>query len=156
MGKSSGGYALIYFATLITVLFLDLVSKELAEVYLSKTVYEPLPFLKLSLTYNKGAAFGLFADLPEWLRVPLLVITPILAFFITLIYSRREKDITMVGGMGLIGGGALGNLYDRLVLGRVRDFVHLHIGDFYWPAFNVADASITTAVLLIILRYLGR
>lgn len=147
---------LIYVVTLITVLFLDLFTKRLAEEYLADRSYDVLPFLKLFLIYNRGAAFGIFADHPDWIRIPLLVLTPIVAFVITYIYSKRNGDAKVSLAMGLIAGGALGNLHDRLFLGKVRDFIHLHVGNYYWPAFNVADASITIAVLLIVLHYLRR
>jgi len=71
---------------------------------------------------------------------------------VTYIYSQRNGDRSVSLSMGLIAGGALGNLYDRLFLGKVRDFIHLHVGDLYWPAFNIADASITTALILLLYR----
>jgi len=148
--------SLIYLTTLTVVLFLDLFTKRLAEEYLAERSYDVLPFLKLLLIYNRGAAFGMFSDLPDWIRIPLLTLTPIIAFGVTYVYSKRNGDMKISLSMGLIAGGALGNLYDRLFLGKVRDFIHLHVGSYYWPAFNVADASITIAVLLIILHYLRR
>ncbi|MDQ7082837.1 MAG: signal peptidase II [Aquificota bacterium] len=145
-----------YILVLISVVTLDLITKEMAERFLHSKVYDPLPFLKLSLVYNRGAAFGLLSDLPDWIRLPVLILTPIIAFVITYLYSSRDGSTYIAVAMGLIGGGAMGNLYDRIFLGKVRDFVHLHAGDLYWPAFNLADASITVAVLMIILRTLRR
>ncbi len=156
MGKILRGSSLIYVYTLITVVLLDLSTKKLAEVYLSERSYEPLPFLKLFLIHNRGAAFGLFADLPDIIRVPLLLITPLVALLITYLYSRRSENPKVALAMGLIAGGALGNLYDRLFLGEVRDFIHLHVGDLYWPAFNLADASITMAILFLLLHYIRK
>ncbi len=153
MEEILGGGTLIYLLVLTAVVTLDLVTKELAEIFLSSRSYDPLPFLKLYLVYNRGAAFGLFADLPDWLRLPLLILTPIVAFLITYLYSSREGSSSIAVSMGMIGGGAMGNLYDRVFIGKVRDFIHLHAGDLYWPAFNIADASITLAVLYILLRY---
>ncbi len=147
---------MIYILVLVSVVTLDLATKEMVERFLSSKVYDPLPFLKISLVYNRGAAFGLLADLPDWIRLPVLILTPIIAFVITYLYSSREGSTYMAVAMGLIGGGAMGNLYDRVFLGRVRDFIHLHIGDLYWPAFNLADASITVGVLMIILKALRR
>jgi len=136
------------------VVFLDLTTKELAEEFLATRTYEPLPFLKLFLIYNKGAAFGIFGELPDWIRLPLLLTTPIIAFVVTYVYTKRSRNGSVALSMGLIAGGALGNLYDRLLLGKVRDFIHLHLGDLYWPAFNIADASITTALILLLYRHL--
>ncbi len=148
--------SLIYLLTLLCVVILDLTTKSLAEKYLSEKSYDILPFLKLFLIYNRGAAFGIFSDLPDWLRIPLLTLTPLVAFVVTYVYSKRNGDVKVSISMGLIAGGALGNLYDRIFLRKVRDFVHLHIGDLYWPAFNVADASITIAVILLLIHYLRK
>ncbi len=156
MGKILRGSSLIYLTTLTAVLFLDLFTKELAQELLSERSYDPLPFLKLFLIYNRGAAFGMFSELPDWFRLPLLILTPVIAFVITYLYSKKDGKPFFAITMGLIGGGALGNLYDRLFLGKVRDFIHLHIGEHYWPAFNVADASITIAIAVLIFRYLRR
>ena len=113
-----------------------------------------MPILKLYLIHNKGAAFGLFADLPDWIRLPLLIASPLIAFFVTFLYSSKGREVWVPVSMGMIGGGALGNLYDRLFLGEVRDFIHLHIDRYYWPAFNLADASITVSLLLLLFFYL--
>ena len=156
MGKILRGNSLIYIVTLTVVVLLDLFTKRLAEIYLAERSYDVLPFLKLFLIHNRGAAFGFFSDLPDIIRIPLLTLTPVIAFVVTYIYSQRNGDIKVVLAMGLIAGGALGNLYDRLFLGKVRDFIHLHLGDLYWPAFNVADASITLAIALLVLHYLRK
>jgi len=156
LGKILRGNSLIYLLTLISVVFVDLFTKKIAEEYFSTKSYEPLPFLKLFLIYNRGAAFGIFADSPDWLRIPLLLIIPIIAFVVTYVYARRSSEMKNAFIMGLIGGGALGNLHDRILFGKVRDFLHLHIGEFYWPAFNLADVSITTALILFIYRSLKR
>jgi len=143
---------LTYLYTLLTVLILDLLTKEVAESFLSERAVDLLPFLKLFLIHNRGAAFGMFAEAPDWIRLPLLLITPILALIITFLYANRSKDTKTQILMGMIAGGALGNLHDRLFLGEVRDFIHLHVGNFYWPAFNLADASITTAIAVLLIR----
>ncbi len=156
MGKILRGSTLIYIYTLTGVLLIDLFTKELAERFLSERSYDLLPFLKLFLIYNKGAAFGMFADTPDWFRIPLLLLTPLVAFVVTYIYSRRDGNPALALLMGMIAGGALGNLYDRLFIGKVRDFIHLHVGEHYWPAFNFADASITTAIVLLIIGQLRR
>ncbi len=147
---------MIYIYTLIGVVTLDLITKDLAEKFLSERSYDVLPFLKLFLIYNRGAAFGIFAEFPDWIRIPLLTLTPMVAFVVTYIYSKKDGDRNISLSMGLIAGGAMGNLYDRVFLGKVRDFIHLHIGDLYWPAFNVADASITIAIFILILRYVRK
>jgi signal peptidase II len=62
----------------------------------------------------------------------------------------RQRDPWMRAALALVLGGALGNLYDRLTLGRVVDFIQLHAGGYYWPAFNVADSAITVGVVLLV------
>jgi len=143
--KNPGGIYLILF----TFVFIsDIASKYIAEAYLKDKSVEVLPFLDLVLIYNKGIAFGLFANLPESLRLPLLIGSGILGMIVTFVYAGKVKEKFIKGLMGAIGGGACGNLYDRIVLGEVRDFIYLHYGPYYWPAFNVADASITVSVCL--------
>ena len=69
--------------------------------------------------------------------------------------GSRQRLLAL--GLALVLGGALGNLYDRMMLGYVVDFISLHYRDFYWPAFNVADATITSgAVLLVIDMFIGQ
>jgi len=153
MENSFRKLSLIYLITCIVVAFLDLITKSLAERLFVKPV-EIFPFLELFLIHNKGVAFGLLADLPDFLRIPFLVLVPIVAIFLTFFFAIAEKSSFIAFCMGMIGGGAIGNLYDRIVLGEVRDFIHLHIGQYYWPAFNLADASITTGIILLILKQL--
>lgn len=152
MEKDFRKHALIYgFATFV-VLVLDLITKNLAESNLKDRDISLLPFLHLVLVYNKGVAFGLFADAPDFLRIPILFVTPLIALVITFIYAikTREKAVSLL--MGMVGGGALGNLYDRVLLGYVRDFIYLSYGGLSWPAFNLADASISTAILFLLIR----
>ena len=82
----------------------------------------------------------------------MLLITPLLALVITFLYTIRSKNTFVSILMGMVGGGALGNLYDRAFLGRVRDFIYLSYGGLSWPAFNLADASISIAIVLLLLR----
>ncbi len=156
MAKILGEKPRLFVKTLTAVLILDLITKELAEALLSEKSYDPLPFLKLMLIYNRGAAFGIFSELPDFLRVPLLVGAPLIALAVTFVYSFRVSDKLSVIALGMVAGGALGNLFDRLFLGKVRDFLHLHLGDLYWPAFNLADASITLAIGYLLLRSLRK
>jgi len=152
MAKSIRKHALIYIAVATLVLFLDLLTKKMAEVYLADRDISLLPFLHLVLIYNKGVAFGFFSNAPDFLRLPLLLITPLLALAITFLYAIRSKDAFVSILMGMVGGGALGNLYDRALSGKVRDFIYLSYGGLSWPAFNLADASISIAITLLLLR----
>ncbi|MCS7083400.1 MAG: signal peptidase II [Aquificaceae bacterium] len=152
MGRGSIGYILVYFSSASFVLFIDLLTKKIAEATLKEQDLTLLPFLHLVLVYNKGVAFGLFADAPDFLRLPLLLLTPPLAVLITLFYVIKLKRVYPSLLLGAIAGGALGNFYDRLFLGQVRDFIYLSYGGFSWPAFNLADASISIAVVGLLIR----
>ena len=154
MEKGFREIALIYVLTVLTVLSLDLITKSLAESSLKERDINLLPFLHLVLVYNRGIAFGLLADAPDLIRIPVLFITPLIALVITFLYAIRVKGVFVPVLMGMVGGGALGNFYDRVFLGHVRDFIYLSYGGLSWPAFNLADASISTAIFLLLMREL--
>jgi len=143
----------LYVIIALTVFLLDILTKNLAE-KLFTTPVDVLPFLEFYLIFNKGVAFGLLSQLPDPIRLPLLIFTPVIALVITFVYTVFRGDKFTAVSMGLIAGGAMGNLYDRVLFGMVRDFVHLHVGEYYWPAFNLADASISLGIALLILQHL--
>ena len=141
------------------VFLLDQVTKLLALAALSAS--HPVPvipgFFHLILVLNPGVAFGMFAGLPpDWrwlvglLSLGALGLLAVLAFRIV----PRGEPLAAVA-LGLIFGGALGNLLDRARLGAVVDFIDLHWRGHHWPAFNVADSAITIGVGLLALRLFG-
>ncbi len=154
MGKILRKPYIVYILTAILILLLDLFTKNMAEKYLAEKEITLLPFLHLVLVYNKGVAFGILSDAPDIVRLPILLITPILALIITFVYTIKSKKILDAMLMGMVGGGALGNFYDRFFLGSVRDFIYLSYGGLSWPAFNIADASISLAIVIFILQAL--
>ena len=93
---------------------------------------------------NRGAAFGLFAESPSQWKIAMLVSFSIVAMVIVSgLLWRGGHTVTTTGvGLSLILGGAVGNLWDRLLNGRVVDFLLVYIGSYEWPAFNVADSAI--------------
>jgi signal peptidase II len=107
------------------------------------------PFASLVLAFNTGAAFSFLADADGWQRWLFSVIASAAAVFIVWLL-RRGGDRVYLAGLALILGGALGNLYDRLTIGTVVDFVLLHYRGWAWPAFNVADSAITIGAALLI------
>ncbi|MCS6957766.1 MAG: signal peptidase II [Aquificaceae bacterium] len=152
MGRNLGKTTLIYTLVALAVLLLDLLTKNLADTYLKEKEISLLPFLHLVLVYNKGVAFGLLSEAPDFIRLPILLITPILALVITYVYAITSKGYSTAVYMGMVAGGAMGNFYDRAFLGYVRDFIYLSYGGISWPAFNLADASISTAVALLLFK----
>jgi signal peptidase II len=114
------------------------------------------PFASLVLAFNPGAAFSFLAAVGGWQRWFFALIA-VVACAVMLWLLRRGGRTLFCAGLALIIGGALGNLYDRLTLGHVVDFLLLHYHDWYYPAFNVADSAITLgAVALILDSFRGR
>jgi signal peptidase II len=110
------------------------------------------PFLAFTFVWNTGAAFSLFATVPAWIRIPLFVGITVVAIWLLVAFARSLPESARIArlAVGLVLGGAVGNLICRLRYGRVVDFVYLHWGEFYWPAFNVADSAITVGVVAIL------
>jgi len=101
-------------------------------------------FFNFTLVFNQGAAFGMLKG-----QVPLLIITTAAAIFFIFIYFKKSGPAERVA-LGLILSGAAGNLIDRLIYGRVIDFLDFHIEPyFYWPVFNVADSAITIGACIL-------
>ena len=113
-------------------------------------------FFRLTHVQNSGAAFGLFADSPSQWKIAVLVLFSIVALVIvsTLLWRNSHSMSTTGLGLSLILGGALGNLWDRLINGRVVDFLLFYIGDHQWPAFNVADSAIVVGAALLVIEIL--
>ena len=113
-------------------------------------------FFRLTHVQNSGAAFGLFADSPSQWKIAVLVLFSIVALVIvsTLLWRNSHSLSTTGLGLSLILGGALGNLWDRLINGRVVDFLLFYIGDHQWPAFNVADSAIVVGAALLVIEIL--
>lgn len=112
-----------------------------------------LPVLDLTLAYNTGAAFSFLADQSGWQRWLLtalaLVVAVLIIGYLGRLQARRQG--LLCAALALILGGALGNLIDRLRLGYVVDFISAHWHGHYFPAFNVADSSITIGAILLLI-----
>jgi len=106
-------------------------------------------FLSLVLTFNTGAAFSFLRDAGEWPRYFFSAVAIAVAALIIWLL-RRGGDAWYCTGLALILGGGLGNLWDRLMLGHVVDFLLFHWEHWYYPAFNVADSAITVGAALLI------
>ncbi len=144
----------VFFLSAGLVFILDQASKYLIKQLLGPEVVRPLipGLVNLVRVWNPGVAFGLAQKGPPWLFV-LLNLLAIGGLF----FSVRTKD-ERVNQLfcGLIAGGALGNLLDRLLHGQVFDFLDFYLGRYHWPAFNLADAAITLGVIGLLLRSLAR
>lgn len=115
---------------------------------------EVLPFFNITLAYNEGAAFSFLAGAGGWQRWFFSMVA-IIASGVIIVWLLRGRDGPMVAtALALILGGALGNLWDRIVLGHVVDFLDLHWAGWHFPAFNIADSAITVGAALIIIDLL--
>lgn len=136
----------------IAVIGLDLYTKHLAETVL--TPYTPLkvlPFFDLTLMYNTGAAFSFLSDQGGWQRWFFIAVASLVTVALTVwLATLKTGERLLAIALSLIIGGAVGNLIDRVLYGRVTDFIHLHYQDWFWPAFNVADSAITVGVALML------
>lgn len=147
---------LVWVAVILAVVAADQLTKWLAVDLLAGRPVTLVPgFADLVLVYNKGAAFSLLADHDHgrWILVGLNCAALVLAgWLVARGGSGRRRGMRFC--ISLISGGAVGNLIDRMRLGQVVDFVSLHAGDYYWPAFNLADAAISVGgVVLAVLLW---
>lgn len=140
----------------LVVVVLDQLTKALilSRFRLSESVSVIDGFLNLVHVRNPGAAFSLLAGAPGWFRGPFFVAVTLGAIMALLYVARRldGHDRWLRVGLGGLLGGAVGNLIDRLLYGEVIDFIDVHWGDHHWPAFNVADSSISLAVAVVLLH----
>lgn len=109
-------------------------------------------FFNLVLVFNRGAAFSFLAQADGW-QTPLFVTFALVAAVVVSVLLVRSPGRRMLcAGLGLILGGALGNVIDRVRFGHVVDFLDFHAAGWHWPAFNVADSAITLGAVLLILE----
>jgi len=112
-------------------------------------------FFNITYVLNPGAAFGFLAKMSEQYRVAFFVLVTIIAVAIVVYLLIKEKSVLLRRyAYSLILAGAIGNLIDRITIGKVVDFLDFYIGKYHWPAFNVADISISVGVGLLILDML--
>lgn len=111
-------------------------------------------FFRLTHVVNRGAAFGLLSD-SEW-NVAILILFSLVALaVVSALLWRNSHRVSSTGfGLALILGGAVGNLWDRLLDGHVVDFFDFQVSGYHWPAFNVADSAIVLGALLLVAEIL--
>jgi signal peptidase II len=145
-----------YLSVSAVVIVLDRVTKlyvrQHVALYFGNVTVIP-NFFSITHVENTGAAFSLFAEWPHRVRVPLLIGFSTLAMLVVCyLLWNSAKRFTWTGlALALILGGAVGNLYDRILYGRVTDFLHFYIGPHMWPDFNLADSAIVTGASLLAL-----
>jgi signal peptidase II len=148
--RSSG---LVYLWLTAAVVALDQLTKAAIEHSLG--LYQSvvlLPVLEITRYHNTGAAFSFLADAAGWQRWLFTALALIVSVALVLWLRRIDRgDATLASAVALILAGALGNVMDRLRFGHVIDFIHVHWGEHYFPAFNVADSAITIGAALLLL-----
>ena len=146
MGRHSG--RLIFWTVVVGVVTLDLYTKQLAVAHLSRV---PVPvigeWLSLRLVYNPGAAFGInVGEHSRWVFMGLAMLA--LVVLGMMVYQTPPVQRVRLLTLGLVCGGAIGNLVDRIRSARgVVDFIDVWIGRFHWPTFNVADMAVSCGAI---------
>ncbi|MBI1209761.1 MAG: signal peptidase II [Azospirillum sp.] len=114
---------------------------------------EVTSYFTLVMAWNRGVSFGMFAG--ETTFMPYLLIAVALGIVgLMIAWLLRTSSLMVALSLGLVIGGALGNVIDRIRFGAVADFLYFHLGDWYFPAFNIADSGISVGVGLILINSL--
>ena len=108
-------------------------------------------FFNLVLVYNRGAAFSFLADAGGWQRYVLVTVSVVAVFVIVWLLVRQPGETAWRASLASILGGAIGNLWDRVTVGEVVDFLDFHVAGYHWPAFNVADSAISIGAVVLLL-----
>lgn len=142
----------------LAVLMLDQISKHWVLNHLAINERIPVvPFFDITLRYNTGAAFSFLAQAGGWAAWFFGGIAVIASVVIIILLRRLSKDKRWLAiALALILGGALGNLQDRIYHGYVVDFLLFYVGEWQWPAFNVADSAICIGAAMMIIAVLRK
>jgi signal peptidase II len=140
-----------WLAVSAAVAVLDLATKAwVSASFAPGEVHVVAPFLNLVLWHNPGAAFSFLAGAGGWQRWFFVGVTVAVSVVLLALLRRNPGNRLLATALSLVLGGAAGNLWDRVQLGHVVDFIQLHAAGYYWPAFNVADSAISVGVALIL------
>ena len=147
--------AITVIAVSISVIGADQITKQLALRSFNPGELRPIidKFFNLTLSFNRGAAFGLWAGLDDGWREGVLALTIIFALIVVgcLLTRSYYQSILAQIALAAILGGAVGNVIDRFVYGAVIDFLDFYWGSYHWPAFNIADSAICVGVFTLVL-----
>ena len=134
------------------VVAFDLYSKHLIQQHFVFGDLHPVTsFFDLVRYHNEGSAFGFLNDAGGWQKWFFNGISIVASVVIIYLLKKHTDEKLFCAGLALVLGGAIGNLYDRITLGYVVDFLNFHLNNHYWPAFNVADSAICVGVGLLLL-----
>ena len=142
--------------SLIVILFDQLTKIAVKKVFAYATPYVVTPFFNIFFVLNRGAAFSFLSTASGWQRWAFTALGVAAACVIVYLLKRHGNQKLFCTALALIMGGALGNVIDRLVHGRVIDFLDFHVSGWHWPAFNLADSGIVIGAMLLVLDELRR
>jgi signal peptidase II len=111
---------------------------------------EIFPFFNIVIVFNRGISFGMFAGAATWMPLALTVMAAAIVT-VLFVWMLRATEKTVILALGVIIGGAAGNIIDRLHYGFVIDFLDFHLGRYHWPAFNIADTAVFIGVVILCL-----
>lgn len=135
------------------VIIIDQITKRIVDttMQLYQSI-ELIPYFQLTYMRNQGAAFSFLSGAGGWQRWFFIALAVIASVFICFWLKKLNRSQRWEAiAWSLVLGGALGNLIDRILYGYVIDFLDVYIGDWHWPAFNVADSAITLGVAMLLL-----
>ncbi len=131
------------------IIILDQITKYFVMDYLLGGFVTITSFFNLVHVFNTGISFSLLSNNTSWAPLVFSLVGSLIVLLL-IFWLYKSENRTHATGLGLIIGGALGNIIDRLVHGAVFDFLDFHLYDYHFPAFNVADMSISVGVFIVI------
>ena len=143
-----------------TIVFLSIALDQISKIWVRNNFESYIEnsiigdVFKLIKVENTGAFLGMGSELSETLRILLLIVLPIIVLISITIYTYIDKTLDKISiiGFSLIIGGGIGNIFDRIVYGSVTDFLYLDFGGIFKTGiFNIADLSVTTGMILILI-----
>ncbi|MBL4827314.1 MAG: lipoprotein signal peptidase [Spongiibacteraceae bacterium] len=142
-----------YLLLVLVIVGLDQWTKSLASSQLQYGIpVEILSVFNLTLQHNQGAAFSFLSDAGGWQRWFFTIVSSVVSIVLAVwLYRLSAQEKMLAASLSLILGGAIGNLWDRIELGYVVDFISVHYQMHYFPAFNIADSAITVGAGLMLL-----
>ena len=137
----------------LLIVIIDQITKYQAAQYL--TLRDPVAVISgfnLTLMYNTGAAFSILSQASGWQRWFFIILAGVISILIIIwMLSPSNQRRWLLAALALILGGVLGNLWDRVFLGYVIDFIEVYYKSWFWPVFNVADSAITVGAIMLII-----
>jgi signal peptidase II len=141
-----------WFSVSAIIVALDLYTKHLIQSAFAYGEHLTITsFFDLVRYHNEGAAFSFLADAGGWQKWFFTGVSVAAVIVISYLLKKHQDQKLFCFGLALVLGGAIGNLYDRITLGYVVDFLYFHLNDNYFPAFNVADSAISIGVGILLL-----